>query len=122
MSDAIATKGGGPKIRQRRLGAFSDRVRSIIIAIYGPGIETVAWDSRVRMPDWPARNLNSVVWCREGGFSPAIGRLPLARLGVLISPSSRKDESAPITVIALSPPVPFHLGKVMSSKRTLTRS
>jgi hypothetical protein len=26
-------------------------------------------------------------------------------------PSSKKDESAPSTVIALSPPVPFHLGK-----------
>ena len=32
----------------------------------------------------------------------------------LARPSSRKDESAPITVIALSPPVPFHLGKVKS--------
>jgi hypothetical protein len=35
---------------------------------------------------------------------------------------SRKDESAPITVIALSPPVPFHLGKVKSSTSALTRS
>jgi hypothetical protein len=40
----------------------------------------------------------------------------------LISPSSRKDESAPITVIALSPPMPFHLGKVKSSTSALTRS
>jgi hypothetical protein len=40
-----------------------------------------------------------------------------------ISPGSRKDESAPITVIALPPPVPFHLlGKLKSSTSFLTRS
>jgi hypothetical protein len=33
-----------------------------------------------------------------------------------------KDESAPITVIALSPLVPFHLGKVKSSTSALTCS
>ena len=36
--------------------------------------------------------------------------------------SARADESAPITVIAPSPPVLFHLGKVKSSTSALTRS
>jgi hypothetical protein len=33
-----------------------------------------------------------------------------------------KRREAPITVIALSPPVPFHLEKVKSSTSSLTRS
>ena len=49
-------------------------------------------------------------------------RRRLQRLRGLISPGLRRDQSAPITVIALSPPVPFHPGKVKSSTSTLTRS
>jgi hypothetical protein len=43
-------------------------------------------------------------------------------LTIQVWPSLRKDERAPIKVIALSPTVLFHVGKVKSSTSALTRS
>jgi len=66
--------------------------------------------------------LDNSALCQLSAFA-AVQSLNTGRLRGLISPRLRKDESAPITVIALSPPVPSYLlGKLKSSTSVLTRS